>query len=148
MRWPGRIPAGKTCSEMTLTMDMMPTITKLAGAALPDYKIDGCDIWPLMAGVQEAKDPHQAFFYYRSRTLEAVRAAKWKLIVYAPDSPKADQPELYDLAADIGETNNLAAANPNIVARLRALAEDGAKDIGGTLGRGAPKKAPKAAPTT
>jgi arylsulfatase len=126
----------------------MPTITRLAGAALPDYKIDGCDIWPLMAAAPGAKDPHQAFFYYRSRTLEAVRAGKWKLIIYAPDSPKADQPELYDLVADIGETNNLAAANPNIVARLRALAEDGAKDIGGTLGRGAPKKAPKAAPTT
>jgi arylsulfatase A-like enzyme len=141
MRWPGRIPAGKTCSEMALTMDMMPTITKLAGAALPEHKIDGCDIWPLMTAAEGAKDPHQAFFYYRSRTLEAVRAGKWKLIIYAPDSPKADQPELYDLAADIGETSNLAAANPNIVARLRALAEDGVKDIGGTLGRGAPKKA-------
>lgn len=139
MRLPGKIPAGTVCSEVAGTIDMLPTIAKLAGAKLPARMIDGKDIWPLMTGQPGAKSPHEAYYYYRSGKLEALRQGKWKLRIAAkPAAPqkaaKADAkndakkkaepagPELYDLAADIGETTNLADKNPDVVAALAELA--------------------------
>ena len=146
MWWPGRIPAGKVCSEMALTMDLLPTFAGLAGAKLPGYPIDGKDIWPLMSGQAGAKTPHEAFFYYNNLGLQAVRSGKWKLILYAPPGnaeggEKLMPPELYDLEADIGESKNLAPQNPDVVARLTRLMEDCQKNLGGNLGKRPP--APK-----
>ena len=135
MRLPGKIPAGTVCSEVAGTIDMLPTIASLAGAKLPDRVIDGKDIWPLMTGQAGAKSPHEAYYYYRSGKLEALRQGKWKLRLAAkPAAPKkaakADAkkkaepagPELYDLAADIGEMTNLADKNPDVVATLNEIA--------------------------
>jgi arylsulfatase A-like enzyme len=142
MRLPGKIPAGKVCAEVAGTIDMLPTIAGLAGAKLPGRVIDGKDIWPLMTGQSGAKSPHEAYYYYRAGTLEALRQGKWKLrlVGEAPKKAKAGAkknakddakekagpaekgPELYDLAADIGETINLADKNPDVVAALAALA--------------------------
>ncbi|MHC4354012.1 MAG: sulfatase family protein [Planctomycetota bacterium] len=56
MRWPGKIPAGGKCDELTSTLDLLPTLAKLAGTKAPDDRIiDGKDIWPLMAGTKGAK---------------------------------------------------------------------------------------------
>ena len=79
MRWPGKIPAGTTSDEVITAMDLYPTFAKLTGAALPSYKIDGRDIWPLMSGQRGAKSPHEAFVYYAGEELQAVRSGKWKL---------------------------------------------------------------------
>lgn len=79
MRWPGKIPAGKTSDEVITAMDLYPTLAKLAGAPLPKSKIDGKDIWPLMSGQRGAKSPHEAFYYYGGEELQAVRSGKWKL---------------------------------------------------------------------
>jgi arylsulfatase A-like enzyme len=146
MRLPGKIPAGKVCAEVAGTIDMLPTIAKLAGAKLPGRVIDGKDIWPLMTGQDGAKSPHEAYYYYRGGKLEALRQGKWKLrlVGEAPKKAKADGkknakngvkadgsgkdkaaekgPELYDLAADIGEMTNVADKNPDVVAALAALA--------------------------
>jgi arylsulfatase len=151
---PGRVPAGKVCSEMALAMDFLPTFAKLGGAKLPDgYQLDGKDISPLMRGVEGAKTPHEAFFYYNGSRLEAVRSGPWKLILFAPpakdaegDDAKPRLPELYNLVEDIGEKKNVAADHADVVARLKDLAEKGVKDIGGTLGRALPAKKKPATP--
>jgi len=126
MRWPGRIPAGKTCNELTCTMDLLPTFARLAGTKPPsDRIIDGKDIRPLMAGKQGAKSPHEAFYYYRVDQLQAVRSGKWKLhlpykIKKRNQAKATSIPlKLYDLEADIGETTNVADDHPAVVNRLR-----------------------------
>jgi len=119
MRWPGRIPAGKVCSELCGTIDLLPTFAGLAAAQVPeDRVIDGRDIWPLMAGKPGAKSPHEAFFYYRGTNIEAVRSGNWKLRRVKKNT------ELYDLEADISEKNNLADTHPEIVKRLTGVMEE------------------------
>jgi arylsulfatase A len=132
MRWPGRIPAGAVCRELATTMDIMPSFAGLAGADVPaDRIIDGKDIWPLMAGEAGAKTPHEAFYYYRDDRLQAVRNGRWKLHVYRPEwQGQPHAPLLYDLANDIGEKNDVAAGNPDVVKRLQALAERARQDMG------------------
>ena len=138
MRWPEKIPAGTACDEITSTLDLMPTLAKLAGTAAPsDRIIDGHDIWPLMAGEPAAKSPHEAYYYYHRGNFRAVRSGKWKLNpghtepgARDPKKTQKFQTQLYDLENDIGETTNVAADNPEVVKRLEALAERCREDLG------------------
>ena len=133
VRWPGKVPAGTVCDELATSMDLLPTLAKLAGGAAPsDRTIDGKDIWPLIAGRPGAKTPHEAFFYYITNHLHAVRSGKWKLHVKRREKrDSAEVPaELYDLQADIGEATNVAAQHPDVVQRLQALLEQCRADLG------------------
>ena len=129
MRWPGRIPAGAVCSEMATTMDLLPTMARLAGTEPPsDRIIDGKDIWPLMAGAAGARSPHEAFYYYTGNNLRTVRSGEWKLVFEG--TRRREVAALYNLEADIGETENVIAERPAVAVRLRALAEKIRDDIG------------------
>jgi arylsulfatase A len=150
-RWPGKIPAGRTTRTPAMTIDLLPTIAKLANAELPKHKIDGLDIWPLLKGDPNAKNPHDAyFFYYNNNELQAVRSGNWKLILphtyrtlgtqaKAKDGLPAKYSnvkvglELYDLATDAGEKMNVADKYPDVVKRLEALAEQARTDLGDRL---------------
>jgi len=145
--WPGKIPAGAVCDEPASTMDILPTIAHLAGAKLPERKIDGKDIWPLMSGRSNAESPHEAFFYYRGWALEAVRSGKWKLhfphgyrtlagrkggtggIPVKYEQGKIDL-ALFDLENDIGEQRNLADQHPEVVEKLQRLAAEMRRELG------------------
>ncbi|MDQ3623343.1 MAG: sulfatase-like hydrolase/transferase, partial [Verrucomicrobiota bacterium] len=121
--WPGKIPAGTETNQVTGMMDILPTFVKLAGGKVPeDRKIDGGDIWPLLAGEPSAKSPHEVCYYFRGLTLEAVRSGPWKLHL--------SRAELYHLDRDIGESANVAAGNPEVVQRLTALAQQTSDDLG------------------
>jgi len=146
MRWPGKIPAGGVCRELAATIDILPTLAKLAGAEAPtDRVIDGKDIWPLMSGQPGARSPHEAFFFYWSRHLQAVRSGPWKL--HFPHAyPHPNPPggggrpgkyetqrtdlALFNLDQDIRETNNIAAQHPDVVQRLQTLADQCRTDLG------------------
>jgi len=138
MRWPGKIPAGISCNQLTCTMDLLPTFAKLAGTSAPkDRIIDGKNIWPLMNGTKNATSPHEVFYYYMKTQLQAVRSGKWKL--HLPRNSKlvnwknleTDLPmKLYNLEADIAEKTNLADKHPEITKRLFALAKKARNDIG------------------
>ena len=66
MRWPGKVPKGTNCDEVAASIDLMPTIAKLAGAKLlKDRRIDGKDIWPLISGTEGAVSPHEIYYYYK-----------------------------------------------------------------------------------
>ena len=138
MRWPGKVPPGTTCRELSSTIDLLPTLGKLAGAALPRNRVlDGRDIGPLLAGQPGAKSPHEAFYYYLMEQLQAVRSGKWKL--YLPLEAKRvnlrrtgqrSPAMLYDLEADLAETANVADQHPDVVQRLLQLAEKARADLG------------------
>jgi arylsulfatase A-like enzyme len=143
VRAPGRVPAGATSNELVTTLDLLPTLAQLAGATAPaDRIIDGRDIGPLLHGTVGASSPTEAFYYYAHTRLEAVRSGRWKLHLSRPENKPWSvfgapaetaalaEPLLFDLAADIGERNNIAAQNPQVVARLLALAEKARADIG------------------
>ena len=128
MRFPGRIPAGIVNREIVTAMDFLPTFAGLAGAEAPsDRAIDGKDIQPLMFGESGAVSPHRAFFYYSGENIEAVRSGKWKLHIRKRN---AEIRELYDLDADIGETNNLYDRRSEIVKALEAEIQACREDIG------------------
>ncbi len=123
VRWPGHIEEGSTNNELMTTMDLLPTFAHLAGAEVPkDRVIDGKDIWSVLTG--ETKTPHEAFFYHRGNDLAAVRSGGWKLHV------KDGKPtELYDLDEDIGETENVLAAHPEVTLRLMNYIKPFTSDI-------------------
>lgn len=85
-RWPGRIPAGKVCRGPAGTIDVFPTILRLAGVTAPaDRVIDGKDIMPMLAS--DAHSPHEAIVSMRGPRLASVRSGKWKLHVIPPGNP-------------------------------------------------------------
>ena len=124
----------------------MPTLANLAGAKLPDHKIDGKDIWPLMSGQAGAKSPHESYCYYWGRELQAIRSGEWKLHfphVYRslkgeggsggiPSAYIEQRTELalYNLRTDISESTDVLSENPDVVARLQKLAEEARADLG------------------
>jgi len=119
--WPGTIPAGTSCDELATAMDLYPTFAGLAGAAIPDDRtIDGKNIAPLLLGAVGAKTPHDRFFYQQGGKLAAVRSGDWKLFLSG---------ELYNLKADLGEKNNVAGTNPEVVKRLQIMLKDFVADI-------------------
>jgi len=104
-----------------------------------DRTIDGKNVTDIILGKPGAKSPHtEGFFYYFMSQLQAVRLGKWKLRL--PLDPEIEgftgkakgksELQLYDLDADIGEKNNVAAEHPDVVAQLSALAEKARQDIG------------------
>lgn len=141
MRWPDRIPAGKVCSEVAATIDLLPTIAQLAGGRIPrDRKIDGKSIWPLMQGAPGAKSPHDAYIVVHGGRA-AVRAGKWKFYPWpegagrkrrqepAKSRPPRPPVQLYDLSLDISETTNVAPQHPDVVASLQELVDARRKDL-------------------
>ena len=138
--WPSRIPAGKSCDAVAGTIDLLPTCVSIAGGAVPATPvIDGKDISPLLFATSTTS-PREAHYYFNGYTLQAVRQGPWKLAIkpqpegmgakILPDAA-GDDPRLYHLDQDIGETKNVAAANPEIVARLQALITKMDAEIGG-----------------
>ena len=131
VRWPNKVPASSSCSELATSMDLLPTFAKLAGAQLPDdRKIDGKDIWPLLSGAEGAKTPHDAFYYYFRGRLQAVRSGDWKLRLPHKARNKQVEEALFNLKEDIAEEKNVIADRPVQVAKLRELAKLIREDIG------------------
>ncbi|MCL2305320.1 MAG: sulfatase [Planctomycetaceae bacterium] len=145
--WPGKVPANSECDQLASTIDLLPTIAHLIGAPLPEKKIDGKDIRPLLFGEKDAVSPHDAFPIYYDRQLQAIRDTRWKLVFphqsrtmngrepgkdgrsgqYAPlEVPLA----LYNLLGDIGETTDCSAEHPEIVERLQKAADAVIADLG------------------
>ena len=115
-QWKGRIPAGRTLGQPMIQVDLLATaIAAACGDVQPEWKLDGVNLLPLLEGKSDAS-PHDAL-YWRFGVQYAVRQGDWKLVKPSLDDP----PHLFNLAQDIGEKNDLAAAQPEKVKQLQAL---------------------------
>ncbi len=112
VRWPGVVAGGRVSSDIVSILDWFPTFVNLSGGKLaPERAIDGIDMTPLLRGT--GPGPRKELFYFLRSTLQAVRDGEWKLRV-------AEEAQLFNLNTDPAERYNVAAAHPDIVARLQA----------------------------
>ncbi len=133
--WPGRIPAGKVIDQPIHIIDWYPTFVNLAKGSLQQpLTIDGKDIWPVLTANQ--KSPHDAILLSGSIPGKAaVRAGDWKLLRGASDKPgkknsrgHKEEYQLFNLASDLGEKNNLATTNPEKLTEMKKLLDQQLKD--------------------
>ena len=117
-RWPGTVPAGRVSDDPWAFWDFLPTAAELAGAKVPaECKTDGLS---LVAHLKGGPAPKRDAFYWElheGKPIQALRFGDWKAV---KNGPKA-RVELYDLAKDPGEKNNLAADQPELVAQAVEL---------------------------
>lgn len=136
VRWPGMVPAGEVCRELTSTLDFLPTFAALAGTEPPkDRIIDGHNILPLLTGKKGATSPYEAFYYYHLDQLQAVRSGPWKLYLPLKKRRGARQPapvpaRLYNLVEDLTEKTDLSRTKRKVVERLLKLADMARENLG------------------
>ncbi|MEY2410795.1 MAG: hypothetical protein QOF48_3465 [Verrucomicrobiota bacterium] len=116
-RWPGKIPAGISSTQIWSFCDFLPTAAEIAGLT-PPHHIDGISMLPALLGKRQTNQHSFVYWEFHEKgSRQAIRSGNWKAIRLSPGLPL----ELYDLQSDLGETNNVAAANPSVVKRLDAL---------------------------
>lgn len=122
---PGRISAGGVCSGLTSSLDVLPTLAELAGAAPPgDRPLDGSSLAATL--LRGAPSPRTTMPFYNGTRLWAWRSGPWKAHIHTagPEGPVAhDPPLLYQVEQDPSEKRDVAAAHPEVVARLRSEAD-------------------------
>jgi arylsulfatase A-like enzyme len=126
VRWSGKIPAGKVYDQPVIQLDILPTVLAAAGvSASKGVPLEGVDLLPFFTG-EKSGVPHDALFW-RFGPQMAVRQGDWKLVKYDPtvdgeevSRGQATEPKLYNLADDIGETNNLVEDEPRKAKELQA----------------------------
>jgi arylsulfatase B len=117
LQWKGRLPAGRIYEHPVSALDILPTALGAAGGRSQPGNLDGVDLLPFLAGGSGTKPPHESL-YWRYGENSAVRSGKWKLL-RRPAAGGGARFALYDLAADAGETRDVASANPAVAARLQ-----------------------------
>ena len=146
MWWPGTVPAGSVCSTPAMTIDILPTVAELIGAKLRAHKIDGKSIVNLVTGKND-KSPQEAYYFYYGQQLQAIRMGKWKLHFPHGYRTMAGRPggtggiptkysqakiglSLFNLEEDIGESTDVKAKHPKVVAKMQALGQAMRKELG------------------
>jgi arylsulfatase A-like enzyme len=121
-RWPGRIKAGSTTDHISAHWDVLPTFAALAGVKAPS-NIDGISFAPTLFGKKAAQKEHDYLYweFYEKGGKQAVRQGDWKAVRVGLTKNAKAPIELYNLAKDDGEENNLAKANPEVVKRMAAI---------------------------
>ena len=135
---PGTIPEGEVRDQMATGCDWLPTIAEICGANLPQVKLDGKSLVPVIMS-SEAPSPHKTFYWQLGAGAKAqwvVREGDWKLLGNPRDSSnkaplgKDDKRFLCNLAEDVTEMKNLAQEHPDVLERLEALRDEYVQNIG------------------
>jgi len=137
--WPKRLQGGKTCDVPVLSIDILPTALAAAGLPMPAGKpLDGKNMLPALKGRVDKLHEHMFWSSGGWEGKWAVRSGKWKLV------GQKDRGELFDLAADVGETTDLSAKHPEKVAELKKLYDAWLDQMAEPIS-GAPKRWSRAA---
>ena len=114
--WTGKLPPGKTYDHPVIALDILPTACALAGVKTPK-NIDGVNLLPHLLG-ENKPAPHEAL-YWRFGPQKAIRKGNMALVDWRDFQTKTNSGwQLFDLAKDVGQQNNLAAKHPDLVAEL------------------------------
>ena len=119
-RWPGIVPSARVSHEPWAFWDFLPTAAELTGAKLPaGFQPDGRSLVSFLKG---AAAPQRDYFYWElhegsTGSIQGIRFGDWKAVKNFTDVPT----ELYDLSKDSGETTDLAAQHPDLVAKAERL---------------------------
>lgn len=127
---PGQIAKNRVCHSLVSTMDIVPTVCAMTGAAKPARPIDGIDIMPLLTGAKSELD-RDVLLYFDSVNVQCARVGNWKVhfsrynnVTYSPapeggrKNIRLKNPELYDVVMDPDESFDVAAENPDVLRRL------------------------------
>jgi arylsulfatase len=124
-RWTGHIAAGATSDQVAAFWDLLPTLCEVTGAETPS-ECDGVSLLPTFLGEPDRQAQHDYLYWefpgYGGQ--QAVRLGDWKAVrqnMLRPDNPDPLRIELYDLAADIGESTDVANQNPEVVAQAERI---------------------------
>ncbi|TWT70628.1 arylsulfatase [Crateriforma conspicua] len=116
--WPGTVPAGRVTDQPWAFWDVMPTFVEMAGAEPPEgYETDGHSLVDFLRG---GDAPKRDYFYWElhgGRPIQAARFGDWKAVRLGVDRPI----EIYDLAQDPAESNDLAESRPDLVANAAEI---------------------------
>lgn len=132
IRWRGHIPANEERNQMAISLDWYPTLAELCNISLPDKRIDGRSLVPVLKSAV-AESPHKTLFWQLGNQW-AVREGPWKLVVNGRDNDREPPHRVADvflsnLDKSLSETNNLAADNQAIVERLTRYHRDWLREI-------------------
>lgn len=116
VRWPDKVPAGSVSDLPWYFADFLPTVAELVGFDAPD-SIDGQSVLPTLLGADVARSDRFLYWGGTPGRAEAVRWGYWKAVREGPDQPV----ELFDLRTDIGEEQDVAGENPEVVEALIAF---------------------------
>lgn len=139
VRWPHVTKPGSRCDTPTMNIDFYPTLAEVIGTRqTPAHHVDGLSIVPLLKGEQVAARP--LYWHYPlakkhflgGRSSGAIRRGDWKLVEFFDDRKL----ELYNLADDISERNNLAGEHPQKVKQLHKLLSEWRNDVSAKLPKG------------
>jgi arylsulfatase len=147
IKWPAGTPAGTICDKLGCAVDLLPSFAKIAGANLPNLKIDGVDITELWKGNTDAEPRDNILFYYGKNNLNGVRKGNWKLVLphtwqsYNTEpgndghggkriNMTVESPELYDMTRDPGEQYNVIKYHPEKAAEIMQLVEAARNELG------------------
>ena len=115
-RWPARIAPGTESAELFAHVDMIRSFAALTGQSLPAGAApDAVNVLPVLLGEKNAKGRSELVLQNNNQAPLALRSGQWKLVT-RPNG----EPELFDLAADLTEKNDVAAQQPQRVAQLMA----------------------------
>lgn len=123
VRWPERVAAGSSSDRISGWEDWMPTLLDLIEAKTPTEKIDGISLAPTLLGKKQEDRPflYREFPSYGGQ--QTIRVGNWKAVRQNMARGNLDI-ELYDIAQDIGEQNNVADKHPEVVAKLANLMKE------------------------
>ena len=118
--WDGKIAAGTESDHISAFWDVFPTVAEITGISAPQ-NIDGISFLPELLGNEQTEHNYLYWEFHERGGRKALRKGNWKLVQYDVLKPEKTTTELYDLSIDLGEENNVAAENPEIVDELMQL---------------------------
>lgn len=125
VRWPGRVPAGRTDQTVTANWDFFPTLATVCGVPADDMPrmLDGMNLWPTITGTGPApvRTTDLYWEYHSGGGWQAARLGSWKGVRRNAKKNANGPIELYDLAADPRETTNVAASHPDVVEQIARI---------------------------